>query len=427
MTAPNASESENMSVNAQVATLPRRDWFLLPALGLLTMLVMIVGVEAVARLKFNESATGLASCLVLNDLSTGVRGVPNSVCRDKSTESAWTEYKFNSCGHRAGMECGTKDPASYRVVMTGSSLAMGLYVDREQSIAGLLPLELTQMTGHKTELYNASIGAAYGGTPRSVGLRFNEVLAAKPDLVLWIVTPWDIDHAPDLQPQQEYLQAVGKGTSSMSASFRGSALGRAAAKVGIESVADSVYEELKAFRFRTLLTHYLYESQSLYVKSFLNNDDDAVGYLKADWGEGWKDRVRVFDGYAAIIEERSKAAGVPLAVALIPNRAQAAMISKGDWPQGYDPYKLDHELGAVIARHGGIYLDIFPAFRAIPNPENRYLPVDGHPDAEGHAMISDLLAHALTGGAVPALNAASQPQSAQPQASLSKANLEKAR
>jgi hypothetical protein len=408
MTVPNTNESRSFKEEQ----LPRRDWILLPTLSLLTMLVLIVGIEWIARVEFRESATGLAPCLVLNDLTTGVRGIPNSECRAKSPESSWTEYEFNSCGHRAGMECGSKDPGSYRVVMTGSSVAMGLYVDREESIAALLPEELSRLTGRKVEVYNTSIGAAYGGTPHSIALRFNELLAAKPDMILWVLTPWDLDHASDLQPQREYLQAVGRDTSAhiMPVSLRESALGRAAAAVGAESMADFLYEEMKAFRFRTLLTHYLFKSQSLYVKSYLKNGDEAAGFLKADWAPDWRQRINEFDGYAANIEEQSRAAGIPLVAVLVPNRAQAAMISMGEWPEGYDPYKIDNELRSVITKHDETYVDIFPAFRAIPNPENHYLPVDGHPDAGGHAMISDLLAKALTSGVVPELRAATQPQ-----------------
>jgi hypothetical protein len=86
------------------------------------------------------------------------------------------------------------------------------------------------------------------------------------------------------------------------------------------------------------------------------------------------------------------------------------MISMGKWPDGYDPYKLDNELRAIITRHGGIYIDILPGYRALPNPEEDYFPVDGHPNASGHAIISGMLAKALTNGSIPALKAATQPQ-----------------
>jgi len=82
----------------------------------------------------------------------------------------------------------------------------------------------------------------------------------------------------------------------------------------------------------------------------------------------------------------------------------------GEWPKGYDPFKLDNELRSIIVRHGGSYVDVLPDFVTIPNPHWGFFPIDGHPNAEGHATITRLLANALTDGAVPALRAGTQPQ-----------------
>jgi hypothetical protein len=89
------------------------------------------------------------------------------------------------------------------------------------------------------------------------------------------------------------------------------------------------------------------------------------------------------------------------------------MISLDEWPAGYDPFRLDNELRSIVTRYGGIYIDILPEFRSIPNPEQYYFPVDGHPDSEGHAMIASFLAKELTGGAVPELRADMQPKAPQ--------------
>jgi hypothetical protein len=106
------------------------------------------------------------------------------------------------------------------------------------------------------------------------------------------------------------------------------------------------------------------------------------------------------------------AAGVPLVVTLVPNRAQAAMISMGEWPAGYDPYKLDNELRSIIEKQGGTYIDILPDYRTIASPEQGYFTVDGHPNADGHALIARFLARELTSGAIPTLKATTQPQAA---------------
>jgi hypothetical protein len=57
-----------------------------------------------------------------------------------------------------------------------------------------------------------------------------------------------------------------------------------------------------------------------------------------------------------------------------------------------------------------VYIDILPGFRDLPNPEQYYFPVDGHPDARGHAIIAGLIDKALITGAAPELSVANQPQ-----------------
>jgi hypothetical protein len=158
-----------------------------------------------------------------------------------------------------------------------------------------------------------------------------------------------------------------------------------------------------------MVQHCIYKNQSLFVNSSLKQEDGG-GRLGGEMNAAWLSHLKQFDSYAADIEKQAQTAGVPLVAVLVPDRAQAAMISMGEWPQGYDPYKLDDELRSIITRHGGIYIDILPDYRNIPNPEQGYLPVDGHPNANGHATISKLLAKELTNGAVPALRAAAQSQ-----------------
>ena len=114
--------------------------------------------------------------------------------------------------------------------------------------------------------------------------------------------------------------------------------------------------------------------------------------------------MQQFDDYAAEITRRAKTAGVPIVVVMVPNRAQAAMISMDEWPKGFNPFTIDKELGTIITRHGGLYVDILPDFRETANPEQHFYPIDGHPDSDAHAMIAGYLAKELTGGAVPELS-----------------------
>jgi hypothetical protein len=386
------------------AQMPRRDWILLPLLSLTTVVLLAGSMLLLARQRFPASDKTLFDCLVLNDPSTGERGIPNSKCSEKMGESQPIEYRFNGSGYRSDVEFRSKDPETYRIVMVGTSVALGMHVPREETFASLLPLELSRHTGRKVELHNEG----WGGTPHGVALRFNEVLADKPDMVLWILTYWDIANVSFVLPQPApALDRRGRLVRIWSSLRR---------DFTTESVPDALHGILERSVEKLspssvlMLRHYLYQSQSQYVNSYLIAGDDESGFLKTKPSAAWLSRLRQFNIYAADIEKRAHEAGVPLVAVLVPNRAQVAMISMGEWPTGYDPYKLGDELRSAITSSGGTYLDILPAFRYIPNPEQNYFAVDGHPTANGHAILSSLLAKELVSGAVPSLRVTTQAQ-----------------
>ncbi len=388
------------------AKLPRRDFILLPVIGLLTICLIAVFFESIAWLLFPSSRTLGEDCMMFNDSSTGTgpRGIPNAVCWEKIPEGERTRYRFNSSGYRSEVEFRPKSAGTYRIVLVGSSFPFGMRVPAEKTFAMLLPAELSQRTGRNVELYNEAM-AGFGGYPNIVERRFKDVLAANPDLILWVLTPWDLQKAATNWPFHEEPANRAVKESWVVKSIRKRSGG----------VLDLTIFRLDRIRVVLMFEHYLYGSRSQFVKSSLAQGDDDAGFLKAEPSAEWKKRLLQFDSNDAEIEGRVKAAGVPLVVVLVPNRPQAAMISMGEWPAGYNPYKLDDELRSIVTNHGGIYIDILPEYRNIPNPEQHYFPVEGHLDADGHGIVSEILARELTSGAIPALKVAAQPQVAQEQ------------
>jgi hypothetical protein len=408
----------NGTADLKEVKLPGRDLILMPLLGLLTIGLIAASTELIARLIFTESATREDRCIERNDLSTGWRGIPNCVNWAKGYESNLMKLQLNGSGYRADTEFGPKQPGTYRIVMVGSSFAMGLTAQSEKTAAISLPAELSARTGRKVELYNEAI-EGWGGTPRNIASRFNKALLTQPDMVLWILTMWDIRNASGMWPSDEILPNETRRFPEKVASTDGDpavSSGVALLRARVRSVANSNLDAVKELwhnsRSDLMLTHFLYEieSQSAYLKSSNVLHNDAM-YLGAVPSEKRLRHLREFEGYAVQIEAQARAADVPLVAVLLPNRQNAAVISMGEWPPDIDPFNLDNELRSIIVGHGGTYIDILPAFRGIPNAEKGYLPVDGHPNAEGNAMITGLLAKALTSGAVPALKADEQPQS----------------
>ena len=97
MNRPQASISEAISE----PRLPRRDFIFFPLLGLLTICLLAGSTEFVARWTFPTTRSLAEDCMVSNDVSTGMRGIPNSVCKDQALDAEFTEYRFNSSGYRS--------------------------------------------------------------------------------------------------------------------------------------------------------------------------------------------------------------------------------------------------------------------------------------------------------------------------------------
>jgi hypothetical protein len=368
----------------------RRDWILLPLLGLSTIALIGVSAELLARRTFSESAASIENCLVLTDPAEGVRGIPNSVCREKSLESPSIEMRFDAAGYRSGMQSSTaKSAGTYRIVMIGSSLAMGERVPFESTLAALLPVDLSRLGAHRIELYNE--GMAYGFA-RNAALRFKDALAAQPDLILWVLTPLDIERAGFTFAKDSSKKPAAPTTPSA-------------------SMKNAIHEVIAGLGGSLILgqalRHWLYEfeSQKQYIHSYLNRPDlGEAGFLQKKLSPQWQTHVAEFDSYAADIEQQAKAASVPFAATFAPNRVLAAMISLGEWPPDIDPYQFDRTLQTIVAGHGGIFIDILPAFRDLLGPEHLYYPVDGHPSGQGQAVLANLLAKGLA-GAIPELKA----------------------
>jgi hypothetical protein len=393
------------------ARLPRRDWIILPALGFLTICLILVCTELTGLWMFPRNKTPVQDCLNLHSLSTGVQAIPNCTVWARIPEGPLVENKLNSCGHRAGVECGTKSSSAYRIVLMGGSMAFGYGVSRENSFAAQLPVQLSHLTGRKVELYNE--GQLWGFGP-VLNFRMKDVLAAHPDMILWVFTPVDI--TADLPTLTDSDTAMPKphGNSTVTREGHASFLTKSWNAMKSAFAGRSIPEALRALsddtRSMLLLRHFMYQSPSLYVKASLLGEGSE--FLKADQGPQWQTRLRHIDTLAGEIEGQAKEAGVPVVAVLLPNRAAATLISSGEWPAGIDPYKVDGELRSIMVSHGVTYIDILPDFRAVPNAEKDYFAVDGHPNADGHAVISKFLAKELTKGELPALDTAPSLQAA---------------
>ena len=159
--------------------------------------------------------------------------------------------------------------------MVGSSLSFGMLIPEDKSIAAILPEELSRKTGRRVEVYNASIMEF--GHLRTFDLQMNEVLAAQPDLILFVLAPSDIRAADYLMPDLKKLESND----------------RSLLRKVIDLFTSESPARLGGRHFTTFVTalHFLYQSQSLYVKASLR-DDDSTGFMKTDPTESWRNSSR---------------------------------------------------------------------------------------------------------------------------------------
>jgi hypothetical protein len=239
------------------------------------------------------------------------------------------------------------------------------------------------------------------GFTHSVSLRFKDAITANPDLIVWILTPGDVDRASVvLVTPEEFGQWKSK-------SLPVRMWLRVHAIFARQSATTALAEAYGRSRTAMMVRRFLYRSGSLYVKAALTGNDSLAGFSREPLSAHWEGQLKQVDSDAATMEAQARDAGIPFVAAYVPNRVETTMVSMGQWPTGIDPYQLDNRLRSVIESHGGTYIDLLPEFREISDPGRYYFPVDGHPNPEGHAALTRLMAKQLTSGVVPALSISS--------------------
>ena len=238
-------------------------------LSLLTICFIAGSTELIARRTLTNQVAPLTPCVVRNNVPTGARAIPNSVCWEKLVEGRLTEYRFNSWGSRGR---GMRTKANGRLQNCDDRYVHGVgeICPRESTFAALLPARLSQGTGRKVELYNEGL---MQGFPISSALRFNDILAAKPDLILWVVTPLDVKNA-SLESAEEVPLALPEPPGKPNSLTRAWYLIKTA--FAKNSIPELVRNHFDRTQTSLLLRHCLYESRSLYVKSFLMGGGDPV-------------------------------------------------------------------------------------------------------------------------------------------------------
>jgi len=365
------SEAQVQELHAKPPkTLPRRDYFLMPLLSVMTVALLCGAAEIACRLVWPQQDNN--SCRV--DDASGTRYLPNCVSRMKFAEGPWFENKYNECGYRTTDSCGPKPPGVFRIVVLGSSIVSGWGVPYEQTLVPLVSQSLFQACGQRIEIQNIST------SPNLLYIyrRSNEALALNPDLVVLILGPSDTEgwySQADLAARDNLVLK-----QSAEPTFTGISLGRLL---------------LIANRSRSVLMarHFLHQDAGFTLRAIPLHPLDSETML-APPTPHWKSRLADLDLLVGGMADKLHAHRVPLVVVPAIGQAQAILLNTHSKLPGFDPRQFEENLSTIALAHQATAVDIYDDFAQVPFTRLFYA-ADSHLSSEGYAVLTHSLVRQL--------------------------------
>jgi hypothetical protein len=362
--------------------LPRSDLFVIPLLVLLTLAGLFGIGEFTARTLFVES--GVETCGGV--APSGVTAMrPNCQSHRKAAEGPDTVNVYNDCGYRSPEPCRSRTANGIRVALMGASTAQGLKVRYPDSFAARLTNALSTGCHRPVEFQNMGVA---GAGLLDIYRRLDEALALNPDLVMIVLTPYEMKAVIDRQEMARRDAPLPSNPGSDATVVSGvPATLVASVAPPVKSLVARISDLAFNSRILVVAQHYLFQDRPTFVRLFMLHGEDA-DYLRVPYGSGWEQRLNDFDTLLSTMAARSKAAGVGLFIALGPQRIQASLLDRLVLAPGVDPFEIGRRIGAIAERHGVLFQDTLTGFAKVADPDGLFYAVDGHMDAGGHAVFA---------------------------------------
>ncbi len=352
------------------ARLPKRDFVLLPAISLLTILTMLIASEGVCRMIWPEETRD--ACLV-SDPIIHARFSPNCKSRTKVAEGPWSENSYNECGYRSLESCGPKPPGTIRVAVIGASFSYGYGSPYSDAYTTLVAKDLTRQCKRSVEFQNLGVQNV---SLLDIYRRTNEALALKPDVLLLVAGEGEINR-----------EMSGGELASRNGPPAAEQNGKPA--TGIDSLKHTVFVELKESRAALILQHFMYQDQATYANLYLAYGDKA-DFLRLPFSPRWQKRFSNLDVLLGDMSKKAQAASVPMVMMISPTQAQIAMANSHPWA-GVDVNAFPAKVSEIAAKHQILPVDLLPSFTARPDVDYLIYTADGHPSPQGQHVIAGVL------------------------------------
>jgi hypothetical protein len=372
--------------------LPKRDYLVLPLISLLTILVIFGAAEILTRLIWPEQTAN--PCLI-EDPAAGDRFKPNCTSRTKIAEGPWTIDHYNDCGYRSATSCESKPKGSLRIGILGSSMSEALHVPYEQAFFSLTIKELSHECGRRVDVQDLGV---QGSSPIYAYRRVGEILALKPDVVLYLIAPYDVQQ-----------QIIPKELVERDQPTRTSSTAAAAAKL---SPLNHLERMVLQSRSVLVAQHYIFQNKINFIRVYMMYGDKA-DFLRQPFTPAWHQRFADLDLIIGDMADKVHSAGIPLIVIPVPSRAEAALLTSQQMSPSVDPFAFGREVERIASKHGADFVDLMEPFSQIADSENLYFVVDGHVNTDGQKVIAAALLRKLQDGSVPVFSHCDLRQSAE--------------
>lgn len=332
--------------------------------------------------------------------------------------------RTDSHGYRMGRETTSKRAGVFRIVVLGDSFAFGATIHEEYLFANVLERSLASRSPVPVEVVN--LGVPGYGVDQERAMLEEEGLSLDPDLVLLALYLGN-----DLQETLGLHRRVFDPETGGLRGARGHEIvdGRMVpiAKTGGRGDGPRAGAGVKGW-FREHLRLYAFLADRLKESAALRTFFTRVGLIKREevallppddrlehlWSgggmvsllrdappaieEAWRIVTRHLEGIDALCRAR----GIPLAVIVIPYKAQAVpsklaeeKVLLGLEDEDLDLEKPNRRMDAWARSRGIPLIDLLPVFAGVPDPAAYYYRRDGHWNDHGQERAGRILAERL--------------------------------
>jgi hypothetical protein len=346
--------------------LPRRDLWLLPLIAFATLAILLAGSEVAARAIWPEQVEN--PCMIENPI-LGIHYKPHCTATMKTPEGPWYTERFNDCGYRSDAPCGSLPAGTRRLALLGTSISEGYLVEYPDTIAARLEKDLSGLCDAPIQVQNLGSLGFFG---RWMLPRMDEALRLKPQALLLLLEPFDIERISDDPP------APAKNTAPEN-----------------PSLARRMMQTVKDSRAVTMAQHFMFRNPAIYLPLYLRYGDKA-DFMRPPFSPRWQARLQVLDRLIASLSARAEQAHVPFAIAFMPQEAQVGLMAQAQLrPKGVDPMALQKAIAAIAEHRGAQFIDASLALGAQPTPERLYYQADGHPSGPAQRIAAAYIAQHL--------------------------------